>query len=74
MKNKNVSIRDAVIFILGILATIFFVLALATIIRLFWMLFRSCFTVFILLIIVKIVQMVVKKKKNNTKQFKEKLL
>lgn len=67
MKNKYVSIRDVVIFILGILSTIFFALALATIMRLFWILFRLCFTVFILLVIVKVVHWVINKKKNKSK-------
>ncbi|MBQ8044490.1 MAG: hypothetical protein IJ272_10190 [Clostridia bacterium] len=67
MKNKYVSIRDVLIFILGILTAVFLWMALITIRRIFWMLFRLCFTVFILLVIIKIVQMVIKKKKNKSK-------
>jgi len=67
MKNKFVSLRDVIIFILGILTAVFFLAALITIRYIFWMLFRLCFTVFILLVIVKVVQWVIKKKKNNTK-------
>lgn len=67
MKNKFVSLRDVLIFILGILTAIFFWLALITIRYIFWMLFRLCFTVFILLVIVKVVHWVIKKKQNKSK-------
>ena len=67
MKNKFVSLRDVLIFILGILTALFLWLALITIRYIFWMLFRLCFTVFILLVIVKVVHLVIKKKKSNTK-------
>ncbi len=67
MKNKFVSLRDVLIFILGILTALFLWLALISIRYIFGMLFRLCFTVFILLVIVKVVQMVIKKKKDNSK-------
>lgn len=67
MKNKFVSLRDVIIFILGILAAVFFWVALITIRYIFWMLFRLCFTVFILLVIVKVVHWIIKKKKNKSK-------
>ena len=67
MKNKFISLRDVIIFILGILAAVFLWLALITIGYIFWMLFRLCFAIFILLVIIKVVQMAIKKKKNNTK-------
>lgn len=67
MKNKFVSLRDVLIFILGILTALFLWLALITIRYIFWMLFRLCFTVFILLVIVKVVHWLIKKKKSNTK-------
>ncbi len=67
MKNKFVSLRDVLIFILGILTAVFLWLALMTIKYIFWMLFRLCFTVFILLVIIKVVQMVINKKKNKSK-------
>ena len=67
MKNKFVSLRDVIIFILGILTAVFFWAALITIRYIFWILFRLCFTVFILLVIIKVVQMVIKKKKNKSK-------
>lgn len=67
MKNKYVGVRDVLIFILGILTAVFFWIALITIRYIFWMLFRLCFTVFILLVIIKVVQMVIKKKKNKSK-------
>lgn len=67
MKNKFVSLRDVLIFILGILTALFLWLALITIRYIFWMLFRLCFTVFILLVIVKVVHWVIKKKKNKSK-------
>jgi len=67
MKNKFVSLRDAIIFILGILTAVFLWLALITIRYIFWMLFRLCFTVFILLVIVKVVQCVIKNKKSKSK-------
>lgn len=67
MKNKFISLRDVLIFILGILTAVFLWLALITIRYIFWMLFRLCFTVFILLVIIKVVHWVIKKKKSNTK-------
>lgn len=67
MKNKYVSLRDILIFILGILTAVFFWAALITIRYIFWILFRLCFTVFILLVIVKVVRMIIKKKKNKSK-------
>ena len=67
MKNKFVSLRDVIIFILGIFTALFLWLALMTIRYIFWMLFRLCFTVFILLVIVKVVKWVIKKKKNKSK-------
>lgn len=67
MKNKYVSLRDVIIFILGILTAVFLWLALMTIRYVFWMLFRLCFTVFILLVMVKVVHWVINKKKNKSK-------
>lgn len=67
MKNKYVSVRDVLIFILGILTAVFFWVALVTIRRIFWMLFKLCFTAFILMVIIKISYIMVKKKKNTTK-------
>lgn len=67
MKNKFVSLRDVIIFILGILTAVFLWLAIMTIRYIFWMLFRLCFTVFILLVMVKVVHWLINKKKNKSK-------
>ena len=67
MKNKFVTLRDIIIFILGILTAVFLWLAFITIRRILWMVFKFCFIVFILLVIIKVAQWVIRKKKNKTK-------